>query len=320
MPLMSFFVYVLCLAAATAACWLAQRLVKIYRFRFLASYFGFLVGINILGLLNLVVNNLAAQVLGNLPDQSMRTIYILFGLIAFPFMAVIFYFLLDFVVGILDERFSPVFRAFYIALWVVLITAFLMRIQFALQGKRLPFLETLNAIAALVILTIPIAAFIYLTLRSAQRFHSQEKEGLRAFALVSLTCYVLYLLTFLIYGARTMAHLAVPACLFVASAAPVLVLNRFLARFSRPVLSDDFSGALADRFNREHRLSTREGEILALLLSGKSNKEIEKDLFISPNTVRNHVYNIYQKLKVSSRLQLMNRLRTWHDSGAGQPR
>ena len=64
---------------------------------------------------------------------------------------------------------------------------------------------------------------------------------------------------------------------------------------------------LGDKF----QLSAREVEILDLLLKGKSNKDMERDLFISHHTVRNHVHNIYQKLNISSRLQLMNLIRTW---------
>jgi DNA-binding NarL/FixJ family response regulator len=47
-----------------------------------------------------------------------------------------------------------------------------------------------------------------------------------------------------------------------------------------------------------------------LILGGKTNDEISAVLFISPTTVRNHVSNIYQKLQVRSRIQLLNLLRT----------
>jgi DNA-binding CsgD family transcriptional regulator len=53
-------------------------------------------------------------------------------------------------------------------------------------------------------------------------------------------------------------------------------------------------------------ISSREEEIVNLILLGKSNKEIENKLFISSNTVKNHIYHIYQKLNVNSRLQLVN--------------
>jgi ligand-binding sensor domain-containing protein/DNA-binding CsgD family transcriptional regulator len=55
-------------------------------------------------------------------------------------------------------------------------------------------------------------------------------------------------------------------------------------------------------------LTAREREILRLVLQGASNKDIEKKLFISGSTVRNHIYNVYQKLGVRNRLELINRI------------
>lgn len=50
-----------------------------------------------------------------------------------------------------------------------------------------------------------------------------------------------------------------------------------------------------------HGLSQRELEVLKLLATGKTNKEIATDLFISERTVDRHVSNIFMKLDVSSR-------------------
>ncbi len=50
-------------------------------------------------------------------------------------------------------------------------------------------------------------------------------------------------------------------------------------------------------------LSDREREILKLVSQGKSNKQIALDLFISVNTVKVHVSNIYEKIGVSSRTE-----------------
>jgi LuxR family maltose regulon positive regulatory protein len=51
----------------------------------------------------------------------------------------------------------------------------------------------------------------------------------------------------------------------------------------------------------EDPLSRRETEVLSFLCKGMSNKEIASNLFISDETVRKHLYNIYQKLHVSKR-------------------
>ncbi len=48
-------------------------------------------------------------------------------------------------------------------------------------------------------------------------------------------------------------------------------------------------------------LTTREVEVLALVASGKTNKQIASQLFLSPRTVGHHVQHIYAKLGVSTR-------------------
>jgi len=52
---------------------------------------------------------------------------------------------------------------------------------------------------------------------------------------------------------------------------------------------------------REHGLTPREREVLALLATGKTNRAIGQELFISEKTVARHVANIYGKLGLSSR-------------------
>jgi DNA-binding NarL/FixJ family response regulator len=60
--------------------------------------------------------------------------------------------------------------------------------------------------------------------------------------------------------------------------------------------------------NRAHRgvgadLSPRELEVLELLTTGATNRSIADDLFLSVNTVRNHVQQILQKLDAHSKLE-----------------
>jgi two-component system nitrate/nitrite response regulator NarL len=48
-------------------------------------------------------------------------------------------------------------------------------------------------------------------------------------------------------------------------------------------------------------LTVREKEVLRLITRGLSNKEIAISLAIAPNTVKNHVHNLLEKLNVSNR-------------------
>ena len=51
------------------------------------------------------------------------------------------------------------------------------------------------------------------------------------------------------------------------------------------------------------RLTDRELEVLKLVARGLRNSEIAKELFISENTVKNHVRNILEKLQLHSRME-----------------
>src|SRR3954470_438416 len=51
------------------------------------------------------------------------------------------------------------------------------------------------------------------------------------------------------------------------------------------------------------RVTARELEVLQLVAQGLNNREIGKRLFISENTVKNHVRNILEKLQVNSRME-----------------
>jgi DNA-binding NarL/FixJ family response regulator len=61
--------------------------------------------------------------------------------------------------------------------------------------------------------------------------------------------------------------------------------------------------------NTEHldSLSKREMEILEMLAKGMIYKEISVELYISPETVRKHVYHIYEKLHVNNRVEAINK-------------
>ena len=55
------------------------------------------------------------------------------------------------------------------------------------------------------------------------------------------------------------------------------------------------------------KLSQRENEILGLLAKGLRYKEIADQLFLSTETVRTHIRNIYEKLQVNSRTEAINK-------------
>jgi len=63
---------------------------------------------------------------------------------------------------------------------------------------------------------------------------------------------------------------------------------------------------------KKFRISQRESAIILLVMKGMSNREIEDQLFISLKTVKNHLYNIYRKFSVKSRLQLIYKVNKYY--------
>lgn len=67
-----------------------------------------------------------------------------------------------------------------------------------------------------------------------------------------------------------------------------------------------------DQYDREKLgLSKRELEVLQLLTQGFSNQEIADKLFVSLNTSKTHISNIYQKLNVKRRTQAIQKARDY---------
>lgn len=54
---------------------------------------------------------------------------------------------------------------------------------------------------------------------------------------------------------------------------------------------------------RDTEITKREKDILTLIASGKTNKEISCELNLKPSTVRNYISNIFRKLKIVNRSQ-----------------
>lgn len=85
------------------------------------------------------------------------------------------------------------------------------------------------------------------------------------------------------------------------------ITSPFLANLTPRILSSHDTSQLDEEIEIKIRegfsLTEREKEMLGLLLKGKSNKEISSLTYVSTDTVKTHLQNIYRKLGVKSRLE-----------------
>ena len=82
------------------------------------------------------------------------------------------------------------------------------------------------------------------------------------------------------------------------------VIRQFVANDEAPPPAPQMAPQQQPRERERSPLSQREREIVALVAQGFKNKEMAEKMFISEQTVKNHLHNIFDKLGVSDRLEL----------------
>jgi DNA-binding CsgD family transcriptional regulator len=86
---------------------------------------------------------------------------------------------------------------------------------------------------------------------------------------------------------------------------PLIWLRYFFRTYADSLIQYVETRSGLEELIERYNISSREQEILRLIAGGKTNREIADQLFIAIPTVKNHIYNLYQKLNVKSRYQLL---------------
>ncbi len=87
--------------------------------------------------------------------------------------------------------------------------------------------------------------------------------------------------------------------------------GRYVKDFRRVIQQADLR-PFFDSFRQKYRLSRRETQILKLISDGMLNRDIAERLNLSIQTIETHRKHIHQKLQVSSRIDLINKVNEMH--------
>ena len=298
MPHLRLLFYLLALLAGSAS--LAQTFLIWQRYRkavirrygfFLLSLFLLLLGFTL---------QLYARILGWEASAAARhAVWILFaaGGLSFIFCAPPFYH------SLLGLPFTGWVRGLFFALDVLAAAA-------ALANLLFPGLRFTGVALNLLLFGLILYGLVLI----AANLHAVGERALRrALALFFVLTLVFFPLMYVDAAMAYLPSLALFACLEgLAQPLYLLVLNALTIGFglrylNRPAYAEQ--DRLTEHFVSRFKVTAREQEIIRLLLDGAVGKEIGERLFISPKTVENHVYNIYQKLGVKNRVQLFRLIR-----------
>ena len=99
---------------------------------------------------------------------------------------------------------------------------------------------------------------------------------------------------------------------FIYSSIPYVLYGVFLiVYFMRsPAFVPVANEEPTQEFLSKYGITDREREIILKVMQGKSNDDIARELVISLATVKTHLHNIYKKIGIDSRFDLLARVRS----------
>jgi|WetSurMetagenome_2_1015567.scaffolds.fasta_scaffold00065_36 DNA-binding CsgD family transcriptional regulator len=151
---------------------------------------------------------------------------------------------------------------------------------------------------------------VFLLISAKKVTDNQKRKAMKAFGLM----FVFFpLLLFCYYTDSFFLHLMPDSINHLAINVIDFCYNTLIVIWSishfESMGADEVKAAIVDLTAHEliqkYQISKRELEIIQLVCSGRSNQEIADELFISLGTVKNHLYNIFIKLGIKNRTQLV---------------
>jgi DNA-binding CsgD family transcriptional regulator len=285
-----------------------------YRLQFLSIYFYFLIFLNIFGIYGMAGARIVRGLLVKLGTEASSVEYItlVFTCLGLPFLILAMYMFLRLCNEMVRKSLSTTFNLIYFSFQFLLYLAcglLLVLISrsgenhFELLGTWIQIIYSslfaLNSLLALAILFINQRRFIDIN----------EKKSARLFGLFYLAIISILLFLINISHLNSWLEAIFLIFLFTSHLIPIFFLNIYLDKyFIEPVVVVDFKKSIQD-FATKYGISGREKEIIELICIGKSNQDISECLFISIQTVKDHIHRIYLKTDVKNRVQLANLIR-----------
>jgi len=189
---------------------------------------------------------------------------------------------------------------------VILVLSYCIKLGLSHETTLYRWLSIIHSLIFNNVIVLEIPVLIILLIHGKKCQDLSKKKIISAFAYFYMSRYVILTLSLVfIPFPRPTKHLIGMSIFIFFNIIPFLWLKYFFLDYAESMLKPIDDNAVLDRIYQEYDISKREQEIVELILNGKSNKEIGALLYISVHTVKNHIYNIFQKLKVNTRYELM---------------
>jgi DNA-binding CsgD family transcriptional regulator len=291
------------------------RLMKRYRISFTYSFFYYMVFLYIFGTYSLAGAGILEQVLSRMEIDlkvihSARLYAIFLGI---PFLALANFMFIRSITEFFQKKPSTTFIVFYFLILTavfVLFGVYMIRLKYFNLGEYRGFILLQRWVFIGYIWSIYLSAYLYILYFSAVMSDIPAKKHIRIFGAWYLAFMVLCLTPLALAEYHPIFRQVFLLVFLSWHLIPLLFLNVYLNKYQEPeaALPDDFESRL-EAFVTEHEISKREADVIRQICRGLSNQEISETLFISLQTVKDHIHRIFVKTGVKNRVQLTNMIR-----------
>ncbi len=292
MIVLSILLYIFILGVGFFSITSAYSLTRSFKFSYLNNYFHFLIAFNVVGFVFFILNRFFYS--ENLLWNSI--------LILFPLIVISAFLFVNFILSTVDRKMSSNKVILYFSISAILFIAYGLIYN---SDDNQPLLRYYFYLLVLLLTIVTTMSLLTVLTRGIRVLEKKKQKAIRDIALIYTVLLTLLHISFL-FRYDPLLPIVKILFFFIVNLYPLIYLKNFLNMNYIDHLLVNEKKINFDKFFEKFRISDREKEIVKFLVQGKSNKDIEDRLFISLKTVKNHIYNIYKKTGVNSRIQLVN--------------
>jgi DNA-binding CsgD family transcriptional regulator len=306
------------LGAAVWAVLAAQNLQKTYGTSALSTFLYYQIFMAVFGLYGIAGQGIVKMILvsRNSSFQTVETVWHLFSVLGAPFLILAWSMFLRLSREISDE--TPgrgttrgfLFAAFglYIAYGTLIV---ILNLSLAGDATWKAFSTIVKALFAGLDSIVIAASTPWLLRRSGSIADSAKRSATRAFGWAVLAAWLGRLIFFVLSGQGGVFFSLFILVFFAGNVPPLIAWRTYLIKSVPAPEGAGTSVGDMKKFSGAFNISKREEDVIRQVLEGKTNKEIAASLYITVQTVKDHLYRVFQKANVRNRVQLINLVQSY---------
>jgi DNA-binding CsgD family transcriptional regulator len=307
---LAIFAFILSLPIGVIAVYRSFQAYKRFDQRYLFTYGAMLIFLNLAVILSLVNNyiftNLFVRYASNAAIISESIYRFLASLVDMGFAWVFVVFCRK----LLMKKLTTLFKVLYFGTGIPLLLALIFYFVYSLVTVNLFPILTVNLIVIFLTENVIMFTILYLLRRNKIILDKGKQKAIRVLGQAMLYSFALVMIFSLLLAYRVVSNsalvLSTSVFLAVLYSLPVFYLKPFMETYHGPLETIKANVHRVESLYKKYGISQREQEVTRLICDGKTNKQIEDELFIALQTVKDHVSRIYQKVGVKNRVQLTN--------------